>query len=53
MLCRAELDGPVANLYSSTEEEFVCFLTTFPLVPESFKISALNAFTDVARETIN
>ena len=46
---RAELDGLVAHLYGLTEEEFAYILTTFPLVPDPIKVSALNAYRDVDR----
>ncbi|NER78892.1 MAG: ATP-binding protein [Leptolyngbya sp. SIO1D8] len=46
---RAELDGMIAHLYGLTEEEFAHILATFPIVSESVKISALNAYRDVER----
>lgn len=41
---RAELDGLIAHLYGLTEDEFAYILTTFPLVEDSVKTAALNAF---------
>ncbi|WP_414528442.1 Eco57I restriction-modification methylase domain-containing protein [Nodularia chucula] len=41
---RAELDGIIAHLYGFTEEEFSYILTTFPIVPEFIKQSALEAY---------
>ncbi|MBW4689196.1 MAG: ATP-binding protein [Komarekiella atlantica HA4396-MV6] len=41
---RAELDGMIAHLYGLTEEEFSYILTTFPIVPESVKQAALEAY---------
>ncbi|MBW4619535.1 MAG: putative DNA binding domain-containing protein [Cyanosarcina radialis HA8281-LM2] len=41
---RAELDGMVAHLYGLTEEEFTYILTTFPLVSETVKQAALEAY---------
>ncbi|RCJ24795.1 hypothetical protein A6770_03830 [Nostoc minutum NIES-26] len=41
---RAELDGMIAHLYGLTEEEFSYILTTFPLVNETVKESALEAY---------
>jgi len=45
---RAEIDGMVAHLYSLTEAEFSHILGTFPLVAESVKAAALQAYHDVA-----
>ncbi|MBI5142947.1 MAG: hypothetical protein HZA20_12280 [Nitrospirae bacterium] len=47
---RAELDGLIAHLYGLTEEEFAYILTTFPLVADSVKGAALDAYRAVARE---
>jgi hypothetical protein len=44
---RAELDGLVAHLYGLTEDEFAYILTTFPLVDQSVKDAALQAYRDV------
>ena len=41
---RAEIDGLVAHLYGLTEEEFAHILTTFPLVEESVKTAAMDAY---------
>lgn len=41
---RAELDGMIAHLYGLTEEEFAYILTTFPLVSDSVKQAALEAY---------
>jgi|GEM_PF-171079 len=41
---RAELDGLVAHLYGLTEDEFAYILTTFPIVKQSVKDAALEAF---------
>jgi hypothetical protein len=49
---RAELDGIVAHLYGLAEEEFSHILTTFPIVPETEKVAALNAYRDVDRGLI-
>lgn len=49
---RAEIDGLVAHLYGLTEEEFAYILTTFPLVPDSVKVAAHNAYRDVERGLI-
>jgi hypothetical protein len=49
---RAEIDGLVAHLYGLTEEEFAYILTTFPLVPDPVRVSALNAFRDIERGLI-
>jgi hypothetical protein len=46
---RAELDGLVAHLYGLTEIEFAHVLSTFPLVPDSVKVAAQNAYRDVER----
>lgn len=46
---RAELDGLVAHLYGLSEAEFVHILGTFPLVPQSVKVAAHNAYRDVER----
>jgi len=46
---RAELDGLIAHLYGLTESEFAHILTTFPLVAETVKAAALNAYRDVER----
>jgi hypothetical protein len=45
---RAEIDGMVAHLYGLTEAEFTHILGTFPLVAESVKAAALQAYHDVA-----
>ena len=45
---RAELDGLVAHLYGLSEDEFAHILATFPLVPESVRLDAHNAFRRVA-----
>jgi hypothetical protein len=49
---RAELDGLIAHLYGLTEEEFAYILTTFPLVSETVKNAAQNAYRDVERGLI-
>ena len=46
---RAELDGLIAHLYGLTEAEFTYILTTFPLVSETVKVAAQNAYRDAAR----
>jgi hypothetical protein len=43
---RAEIDGLAAHLYGLTESEFAHILSTFPLVSESVKLMARNAFRD-------
>lgn len=50
---RAELDGMIAHLYGLTEEEFSYILTTFPIVPESVKNAALEAYRAFALQLIN
>jgi hypothetical protein len=50
---RAELDGLVAHLYGLTDEEFLHILGTFPLVPESSKVDAYNAYRQVAQGLVN
>jgi len=45
---RAELDGLVAHLYGLSESEFAHILTTFPIVEDSVKTAALQAYRDVA-----
>jgi hypothetical protein len=47
-LLRAELDGIIGHLYGLTEEEFAYILTTFPLVEQSVKNAALDAFREFA-----
>ncbi len=46
---RAELDGLIAHLYNLTESEFAHILTTFPLVAQPVKDSALAAYRAVAK----
>ena len=41
---RAELDGRIAHLYGLTEDEFAHILKTFPLVAQSVKDAALDAY---------
>jgi hypothetical protein len=41
---RAELDALVAHLYGLTEEEFAYIMTTFPLLDQSVKEAALDAY---------
>ena len=48
----AELDGLIALLYGLSEEEFAYVLSTFPLVPDSVRVAAQNAFRDAARGSI-
>ncbi len=48
---RAELDGIIAHLYGLTEEEFAYILTTFPIVEQSVKDAALQAYRDLAPKT--
>lgn len=45
---RAGLDGMVAHLYGLTEEEFTHILSTFPLVEQSVKDAALDAYREFA-----
>lgn len=45
---RAELDGMIAHLYGLTEEEFAYILTTFPIVEQSVKDAALEAYREFA-----
>ena len=44
ILRRAELDGVVAHLYGLTEDEFSHIPGAFPLVDESVKVAALEAY---------
>ena len=44
---RAELDGIVAHLYGLTEAEFSHILSTFPIVAETVKVAALNAYREL------
>jgi hypothetical protein len=44
---RAELDGIIAHLYGLTEGEFSHILSTFPIVAETVKDAALNAYRDL------
>ena len=41
---RAELDGMIAHIYNLTEDEFTYILSTFPLVEQSVKDTALEQF---------
>lgn len=43
---RAELDGIIAHVYGLTEEEFAHILTTFPIVEQSVKDAALEAYKE-------
>jgi hypothetical protein len=45
---RAELDGKIAHLYGLSEEEFTHILSTFPLVEQSVKDAALEAYREFA-----
>jgi hypothetical protein len=45
---RAELDGMIAHLYGLTEEEFIHVLSTFPIVEQSVKDAALEAYRELA-----
>lgn len=45
---RAELDGMIAHFYGLTEEEFTHILSTFPIVEQSVKDAALDAFREFA-----
>jgi len=45
---RAELDGMIAHLYGLTEEEFTHILSTFPIVEQSVKDAALDAYREFA-----
>ena len=45
---RAELDGIITNLYGLTEDEFAYILTTFPIVSDTVKQSALAAYRTFA-----
>ncbi|MBM4345265.1 MAG: ATP-binding protein [Deltaproteobacteria bacterium] len=49
---RAELDGLIAHLYGLSEEEFLHILGTFPLVADSTKAAAAQAFRDVGAGVI-
>lgn len=41
---RAELDGLIAHIYDLTEEEFRHVLNTFPLIEQTAKDTAMNAY---------
>jgi hypothetical protein len=41
---RAELDGRIAHLYGLTEDEFAHILRTFPIVAQTVKDAALDAY---------
>lgn len=43
---RAELDGLIAHLYNLTEQEFLHILQAFPLVDQSVKAAALEAYCE-------
>lgn len=45
---RAELDGMIAHLYDLTESEFAHILSTFPLVAEEVKSTAMEEFRRLA-----
>jgi predicted HTH transcriptional regulator len=45
---RAELDGMIAHLYGLTQDELAHILTTFPLVDQSIKDAALEAYRKFA-----
>lgn len=45
---RAELDGMIAHLYGLTGEEFTHILSSFPLVEQSVKDAALEAYLELA-----
>ena len=45
---RAEIDGLVAHLYGLTEDEFTHILATFPIVEQSVKDAALEAYRTFA-----
>jgi schlafen family protein/Eco57I restriction-modification methylase len=45
---RAEIDSLVAHLYGLTEEEFTHILSTFPIVEQSVKDAALDAYREFA-----
>ncbi len=47
---RAELDGIIAHLYGLTGEEFRHVLSTFPLVEQTIKDAAMQAYHDFALE---
>ncbi|MFM7368094.1 MAG: Eco57I restriction-modification methylase domain-containing protein, partial [Sphaerospermopsis kisseleviana] len=46
---RAELDGIIAHLYGLTEAEFSHILSTFPIVADSVKNAALNAYREMVK----
>jgi schlafen family protein/Eco57I restriction-modification methylase len=45
---RADLDGMIAHLYGLTEQEFTHVLSTFPIVEQSVKDGALEAYREFA-----
>jgi hypothetical protein len=45
---RAELDGLIAHLYGLTDEEFAYILAAFPIVEQSVKDAALDAYREFA-----
>lgn len=44
---RAELDGMIAHLYGLSEEEFTHIVSTFPLLDQSEKDAALDAYREL------
>lgn len=46
---RAELDGLIAHLYGLSHDEFAHILASFPLVADSVKTAALQAYRDVSQ----
>ena len=50
---RADLDGIVAHIYGLSEEEFRHILGTFPLVDQSVKEDAIQAWHDVAAGVVH
>jgi hypothetical protein len=46
---RAELDGIIAHLYHLTEPEFAHILSTFPIVPDTTKHAAIEAYRAIGQ----
>ncbi|MBA3352928.1 MAG: Eco57I restriction-modification methylase domain-containing protein, partial [Blastocatellia bacterium] len=47
---RAEIDARVAHLYDLTEKEFQHIISTFPLVPETTRVSTAQAYSRLVRK---
>jgi hypothetical protein len=47
---RAQLDGIIAHLYHLTETEFAHILSTFPIVPDTTKHAAIDAYRAINQQ---